>query len=153
MQSEQGVGQNNNTIVKNEKIALVTHAIKTLMAENQKITIRKIQELSGVAKATVEKHYKEIMVDINQINNAIIETPISSKVPTSITINKFITNCKYKFGSYVDDYRFDRLRDDINDIWGIEYISEITEEIKNYINRQIDYPNQDGDYVMLQLLN
>ncbi|MEC4050082.1 hypothetical protein OX284_011625 [Flavobacterium sp. SUN046] len=75
VQSEQGVGQNNNTIVKNEKIALVTDAIKTLMAENQKITIRKIQELSGVAKATVEKHYKGVMVEINKINNDVVEKP------------------------------------------------------------------------------
>jgi hypothetical protein len=35
------------------------------MADNQKITIRKVQELSGVAKATVEKHYKAIIVDLS----------------------------------------------------------------------------------------
>ena len=38
------------------------------MADNQKITVRKIKELSGVAKATVEKYYKLILSQISQDN-------------------------------------------------------------------------------------
>jgi hypothetical protein len=63
-----GVGQNKNTLLRDEKVAIITQAIKQLMADNQKITVRKIQELSGVAKATVEKHYKLILSHINHDN-------------------------------------------------------------------------------------
>ena len=66
VQPPKGVGQNKNTKLHDEKVAAITTAIKQLMGENQKITIRKIQELSGVAKATVEKHYKLILSHISQ---------------------------------------------------------------------------------------
>lgn len=68
VQSSKGVGQNNNNLVKVEKIAVITQAIKQLVAENQKITVRKIKEISGVAKATVEKHYRAILADLNNQN-------------------------------------------------------------------------------------
>ena len=66
MQNPKGVGQNKNTQLQDEKVAVITQAIKQLMEKNQKITIRKIQELSGVAKSTVEKHYKSILFDLSQ---------------------------------------------------------------------------------------
>jgi hypothetical protein len=62
------VGQNKKTLLRDEKVAAITQAIKQLMADNQKITIRKIQELSGVAKATVEKYYKLILSQISHDN-------------------------------------------------------------------------------------
>lgn len=61
VQNPKGVGQNKNTQLQDEKVAVITQAIKQLMDNNHKITIRRIQEISGVAKATVEKHYKEIL--------------------------------------------------------------------------------------------
>ena len=66
VQNPKGVGQNKNTQLQEEKVAVITQTIKQLMADNQKITIRKVQELSGVAKATVEKHYKAVLVDLSQ---------------------------------------------------------------------------------------
>jgi hypothetical protein len=57
VQNRKGVGQNKNTQLQDEKVAIITQAIKQLMTNNQKITIRKIRELSGVAKSTVEKNY------------------------------------------------------------------------------------------------
>ncbi len=66
VESNPMVGQNKKTLLRDEKIATITQAIKQLMANNQKITIRKIQELSGVAKSTVEKHYKAILADFSQ---------------------------------------------------------------------------------------
>lgn len=71
---------------------------------------------------------------------------------TSITLEKFISNCKCKFGSYIDDYRFDALKKDIEYIWELKLMKDVTEEIKNYINTQIDYPNENGYYVKLRLL-
>jgi hypothetical protein len=57
------------------------------MADNQKITVRKIQELSGVAKATVEKHYKLILSQISQDNSAEEQTGATElKVPDSAPI-------------------------------------------------------------------
>lgn len=67
-QNPKGVGQNKNTQLQQDKIEVITTAIKQLMGDNKKITIRKIQELSGVAKATVEKHYKSILGQISQDN-------------------------------------------------------------------------------------
>jgi hypothetical protein len=66
VQNPKGVGQNKNTQLQDEKVAVITQAIKQLMANNQKITIRKIQELSGVAKSIVEKHYKAILAELSQ---------------------------------------------------------------------------------------
>jgi hypothetical protein len=66
VQNPKGVGQNKNTQLQADKIEVITTAIKQLLANNQKITIRKIQEQSGVAKATVEKHYKAILSHISQ---------------------------------------------------------------------------------------
>jgi hypothetical protein len=68
VQNPKGVGQNKNTQLQEEKVAVITQTIKQLMADNQKITIRKVQELSGVAKATVEKHYKAIIADLSHDN-------------------------------------------------------------------------------------
>jgi len=65
VKSDSMVGQNKKTAIMNEKISVITTAIKSLIADNQKITIRKIQEASGVAKSTVEKHYKQIIVKLN----------------------------------------------------------------------------------------
>ena len=70
VQNHKGVGQNKNTQLQEEKVNVITQTIKQLMADNQKITIRKVQELSGVAKATVEKHYKAIIIQISQDNTA-----------------------------------------------------------------------------------
>jgi hypothetical protein len=66
VQNPKGVGQNKNTRLQDEKVAVITQTIKQLMTNNQKITIRKIRELSGVAKSTVEKHYKTILADLSQ---------------------------------------------------------------------------------------
>lgn len=66
VESYKGVGQNKNNQLQDEKVTVITQAIKQLLADNQKITIRKIRELSGVAKATVEKHYKTILADLSQ---------------------------------------------------------------------------------------
>jgi hypothetical protein len=68
VQPPKGVGQNKNSQLQADKIEVITTAIKQLMVDNQKITIRKIQELSGVAKATVEKHYKLILSQISHDN-------------------------------------------------------------------------------------
>jgi hypothetical protein len=66
VQNPKGVGQNKNTQLQADKIEVITQTIKQLITNNQKITIRKIQELSGVAKSTVEKHYKAIIADLSQ---------------------------------------------------------------------------------------
>ena len=87
MQPPKGVGQNKNTQLQADKIEVITTAIKQLMADNQKITVRKIQELSGVAKATVEKHYKLILSQISQDNSAEEQTDATElKVPDSAPI-------------------------------------------------------------------
>ena len=65
VQNSKRVGQNKNNLVRDEKIEVITEAIKTLLSENKKVTIRKVQEVSGVAKSTVEKHYKQILNNLN----------------------------------------------------------------------------------------
>lgn len=102
----------------------------------------------------------KIVID-NQIQNiqSLIpnhKEPIKEDVPTvvnsTISVERFIYNCKYKFGSYVADRRFDTLKKDLEEIWNLKFMSDVTEEIRNYINMQIDYLHEDGHYVKLQLL-
>ena len=89
VQNPKGVGQNKNTQLQDEKVAVITQTIKQLMADNQKITIRKIQELSGVAKATVEKHYKVILADLSHDNTQDKQNSNSdNKVPETICNNE-----------------------------------------------------------------
>lgn len=102
----------------------------------------------------------KIAID-NQIQNiqSLIpnhKEPIKEDVPTvvnsTISLEKFIYNCKYKFGSYVADRRFNTLKKDLEEIWNLKFMTDVTEEIRNYINMQIDYLHEDGYYVKLQLL-
>ncbi|MBF4466238.1 hypothetical protein [Flavobacterium sp. LC2016-12] len=82
--------------------------------------------------------------------------PINEDVPrvvnSTISVERFIYNCKYKFGSYVADRRFDTLKKDLEEIWNLKFMSDVTEEIRSFINSQIDYSNEDGSYIKLQLL-
>jgi hypothetical protein len=87
---------------------------------------------------------------LNQKETVIEVIPTQPK--STISLEKFIYNCKYKFGSYVADIRFDTLKKDLEEIWELKAMSDVTEEIKNYINMQIDYLHEDGYYVKLQLL-
>jgi hypothetical protein len=80
VQNRKGVGQNKNTQLQEEKITVITTAIKQLIANNQKITVRKIQELSGVAKSTVEKHYKPILSDLSQDIDADKQVVVSENI-------------------------------------------------------------------------
>ena len=82
MQNSKGVGQNKNTQLQDEKVVVITQAIKQIIEMNQKITIRKIQELSCVAKSTVEKHYKSIL---SQISQDIVTDNKSAKIENKIS--------------------------------------------------------------------
>ena len=88
VQNPKGVGQNKNTQLQEEKVAVITQTIKQLMADNQKITVRKIQQLSGVAKATVEKHYKLILSQISHDNIAEEQSSITEKKVADSPCNK-----------------------------------------------------------------
>lgn len=123
--------------------------------------------VEGELLAPVKKDVPEVTkIDFdtlinNQIDYGHTLTPnqeelVTEQIPThqnkTITLDKFISNCKYKFGSYVADKRFDTLKKDLELIWELKSMTDVTEEIKKYINSQIDYPNEDGYYVKLQLL-
>ena len=89
-----GVGQNKNNQLQDEKVAIITQAIKQIIEMNQKITIRKIQELSGVAKSTVEKHYKSILFDLSQDISEVNQSDISDNKVADITYNNSKLNQK-----------------------------------------------------------
>lgn len=65
VQNNKGVVQNKNIMVRDEKIEVITQAIKSLLNDNQKVTVRKIQALSGVAIKTVGKYYKNILNELS----------------------------------------------------------------------------------------
>jgi hypothetical protein len=58
------VGQNKKDKIKEESVKKITETINQLKQSDIKITIRKISEISGLAKKTVEKHYKAILADM-----------------------------------------------------------------------------------------
>ena len=94
VQNSKGVGQNKNTQLQDEKVVVITQAIKQIIEMNQKITIRKIQELSGVAKSTVEKHYKSILFDLSQDISEVNQSDISDNKVADITYNNSKLNQK-----------------------------------------------------------
>ena len=106
VQPPKGVGQNKNTQLQADKIEVITKAIKQLMADNQKITIRNIQELSGVAKATVEKHYKLILSQISHDNVAeeqtdATELKVAYSAPTEDKLTQKRMRLEERFNSRV----------------------------------------------------
>lgn len=97
VQTSKGVGQNKNSQLQQNKIEVITATIKQLLANNQKITIRKIKEQCGVAKATVEKHYKTILSQISQDNAAQEQTEIKkSKVADSTPVEDKLVQKKMR---------------------------------------------------------
>jgi hypothetical protein len=107
VQNPKGVGQNKNTQLQEEKVAIITNAIQQLMADNQKITIRKIQELSGVAKATVEKHYKTILSQISpdiasDNKTATIEDKVSEMAAKEAMLEQKKLRLEERFKAVVD---------------------------------------------------
>ena len=127
--------------------------------ENLSVLDKKIK---SVKKVELKKLKSNTIISLdNKIKNEpplknYEKTSVIEKAPSIITspisVEKFIHNCKYKFGSYVADYRFDNLKIDLEEIWNIKFMSQVTEEIKKFINTQIDYQNNDGYYVKLRLL-
>lgn len=109
VQSDSMVGQNKKTAIMNEKINVITTAIKQLMADNQKITIRKIQGVSGVAKATVEKHYKRILTQITEQKELDDEKAQIENNDSEIEFNCINMQLKLKGKLYKD-----RIRNRIN---------------------------------------
>jgi hypothetical protein len=86
-------------------------------------------------------------------NQKEVVTEKASVQNSTISLEKFISNCQYQFGSYVADTRFDNLKKKgLEEIWELKHMSDVTDEIKNYINMQIDYPHADGYYIKSQLL-
>lgn len=101
------VGQNKKTLLRDEKVTAITNAIKQLMADKQKITVRKIQELSGVAKATVEKHYKVILSQISHDNGsnettAFIENKVSEMAAKEAMLEQKKSRLEERFKAVVD---------------------------------------------------
>lgn len=90
-----------------EKVTTITQAIKQLMADNQKITVRKIQEQSGVAKATVEKHYKTILSQISpdivsDNKTATIENKVSEMAAKEAMLEQKKSRLEERFKAVVD---------------------------------------------------
>lgn len=138
-----------------ELVFELNSSFKSDLKDTSKLLVSAKEDVPEVPKID-----SETLID-NQIENIQSLTPnhkepIKKNVPivikSTISVERFIYNCKYKFGSYVDDKRFDTLKKELEEIWELKFMKDVTEEIKNYINTQIDYPNEDGYYVKLQLL-
>ncbi len=67
--NDQGVEQNKNMIRNLDTIEKITLAVIQLKEEGLKITTRNIKAKSGVSTASVNKHYKTILVDLSTKEN------------------------------------------------------------------------------------
>ena len=94
-----GVEQNKNQIKSQETIEKITKAIITLNEERAKVTTRNIQARAGVTVASVNKHYKAILSDLENDNSDsitniteknTIELEASNEAET--TINQYDSN-------------------------------------------------------------
>lgn len=135
--------------IKSKKLFCLTKHDSVIVREKDSL---KIQEM-------IQDSFNEIgmegELEITNTNKIMVKNDSQLEVNElnlTIRLDNFISNCKYKFGSYVDDKRFDTLKKELEEIWELKFMKDVTEEIKNYINTQIDYPNEDGYYVKLQLL-
>lgn len=152
MQPPKGVGQNKNTLLRDEKVAIITHAIKQLMADNQKITIRNIQELSGVAKATVEKHYKLILSQISQ-DNVVKELTdaTEAKVADSAPIEDKLTHKRMRLEERFNARVTDRmLIADLRDVLGDKTTDKIPVSDRFDLIEGINYASFDKFWDNLQ---
>lgn len=152
MQPPKGVGQNKNTQLQADKIEVITTAIKQLLANNQKITIRKIQELSGVAKATVEKHYKLILSQISHDNVAKEQThDIKAKVADSAPIEDKLTQKRMRLEERFNSRIKDRmLIADLRNILGDKTTDRIPVSDRFDLIQGINYASFDKFWDKLQ---
>ncbi len=152
VQNNSMVGQNKNTLLRDEKIAIITHAIKQIMADNQKITVRKIQELSGVAKATVEKHYKLILSQISQDNVVEEQTDATeSKVADSASIEDKLTHKRMRLEERFKSRVSDRmLIADLRNVLGDKTINKIPVSDRFNLIQGINYASFDKFWENLQ---
>ena len=152
MQPPKGVGQNKNTQLQDEKVAAVTHAIKQIMADNQKITIRKIQELSGVAKATVEKHYKLILSQISHDNVAeeqadVTELTVADSTPIEDKLTQKRMRLEERFNARITDRM---LIADLRDVLGDKTTNRIPVSDRFDLIQGINYASFDKFWSNLQ---
>jgi hypothetical protein len=152
VQNPKGVGQNKNTQLQDEKVAAISTAIKQLMGDNQKITIRKIQELSGVAKATVEKHYKLILSHINQDNSAEEQTDdMKAKIADSAPIEGKLAQKKMRLEERFNARVTDRmLIADLRNVLGDKTTNRIPVSDRFDLIQDINYGSFDKFWSNLQ---
>lgn len=112
----------------------------------------------GTTKANLEARVKSS--DLSHDNNEMIVEdyqeeiiqPEASIVPENrLSIDGFIKNCKYKYGSYIPDDKFDKIGNEIKE-FGFNFVDEMSEEAVRYFNGQIDYKGDDGNYRKLNIL-
>jgi hypothetical protein len=138
-----------------EFVSELNSSFKNDLTVTNKLLVPTKEEVSDAFKIdseTLKDNQIEYTLTLALNQKEAVTEQIPAQLNTTIRLDKFISNCKYKFGSYIDDKRFDTLKKELEEIWELKFMRDVTEEIKNYINTQIDYPNEDGYYVKLQLL-
>jgi hypothetical protein len=139
-----GVEQNKNQIKSQETIEKITKAIITLNEEGAKVTTRNIQARAGVTVASVNKHYKAILSDLENDNSDsitniteknTIELEASNEAET--TINQYDSNGILNvFTSIAEKHCFPK---DIIEIFenhinnnGFDSVDEMIEEVNEH---------------------
>lgn len=154
-QSDGKITQEKITKKLNKSLATIKRnwsPFKELVSELNNSSKEDSPEVLKIESKTVIDKQVENIQSLTPNHKELITKHVPTIVNSTISVERFIYNCKYKFGSYVADKRFDTLKKDLEEIWNLKFMNEVTEEIRNYINMQIDYLHEDGYYVKLQLL-
>ena len=140
--NDQGVEQNKNMIRNQNTIEKIALALIKLKEEGLKLTTRNIQAKSGVSTASVNKHYKTILADLNYKENKEVfiatqgETEVSEasnelKMTIHISstdeiMNEFHLLCNtYNFPLDVSEIYINHIKD-----IGFDSVEEMIEEVK-----------------------
>lgn len=141
--NDQGVEQNKNKLRNQETIEKIVRAILKLKEEGLKTTTRNIQAKSGVSMASVNKHYKVILADLNdkeikmmpesiQGNACELDVPnevtiVISKSQTNVIMNEFQILCDtYNFPIDVAEIYINHINNN-----GFESIDEMIDEVNS----------------------
>lgn len=140
--NNKGIEQNKNHIKSQETIDKISIAILKLKEEGLKITTRKIQAISGVSTASVNKHYKAIIASLSDeaieatsssFDNQIIKPEATNEIKILMCQPKTILN---EFQVLSDTYNFPR---DISEVFvnhintvGFDSVEEMMEEIYSH---------------------
>lgn len=142
--NNQGVEQNKNKVRSQDTIEKIAVAIIKIKEEGLKMTTRNIKAKSGVSMASVNKHYKTILTDLDDRETKVMSKSEQRETSELDAINKSISTISIsptneilnEFNMLCDTYNFPK---DVAEIYinhinanGFDSIDEMLDEVNSH---------------------